>query len=117
MSWSVSTPIVSIERLDGEICVLQVPPYFATAADSVVNNAIVPPEAVDQLEAAKTAARDIIASGAVGKEGYYVVRLSGHAAPGHLAPTDRYSFVEAVSVYIQRTLPPEPVIGDEQTNG
>jgi hypothetical protein len=54
-------------------------------------------EAQAQLAAAKEAAKTIMASGALGTEGEFIARLSGHAEPGHvLRPGSSQDFVNLI---------------------
>jgi hypothetical protein len=80
MSWSAHTGPVTAGDLDEALESLEPSPQP------------LPPESVEQVDAAKYAAKQLVESGAVGSGGKRVfnVFLAGHANPGH-EPRDGWS--------------------------
>jgi hypothetical protein len=71
------------------------------------------PEAEEQLDAAKDAAKAIVAAGALGDssddEAVYGAELTGHANPGHDGDTP-----DQVTVRVRRIPTPQPVEADAE---
>lgn len=72
MTWAIYT-LGTAEQIDSRIDSMQMPDgYIDDAAGSL-----------EQLRAAKSAAKELIASGALGTPEGFVVHVGGHANPGH----------------------------------
>lgn len=95
MSWSVDSGKVSAEKVVEAIDALNMSKELAVLIGG--------DEAFEQIAAAKEAAKVLFQSGSLGNEGLYIVSLSGHANPGHVA---LYSSFEHVVVRIQRWVEP-----------
>lgn len=99
MSWSTSVPATTAPDVYSKIKALELPEYSPPILQ----------EALDQFEAAKAAAINVIQSGAlgVGEDKHFVVGISGHANPGH-DHVDGWSddFI-SVSVYQPHIAAPE----------
>jgi hypothetical protein len=97
MSWSVRIEKTPAAKFNAAIDALEL--SDSSGADFARE------EAQAQLDTAKEAAKTIMASGAVGTEGEFIARLSGHAEPGHAAPghalRSDYS-QEFINIIIQR---------------
>lgn len=92
MSWGMSTEKTTAAEFASAVDALELGDGYS--ADFARD------EAEAQLAAAKSAAKAILASGALGTEGEYLASLSGHAEPGH-ERREGYSG-DFVNVIVQR---------------
>lgn len=78
MSWSASVGKTPAAEFEAAIDAAEIP---ATNFSSIAGNG--KDEALEQLAAAKDAAKALFRSGVVGTEGEFAVSFGGHANPGH----------------------------------
>jgi len=91
LSWSITVPAVPVEE-------------FGVACDDAPNDYESSVEGQAQIDAAKAAAKAIVASGAAGAGCWVRASLNGHANRGH-QPQDGYS-PDQISVTVQQMTAP-----------
>jgi hypothetical protein len=100
MSWSVP---ISVTPVEGFLTVLQ-------GSEPSTFGGALKPEVVQQLQAAREAAQELLESGCLGSPSHVTATLSGHANDGHQKMPGFANDVVSVSIAVAD--PPTPIEGD-----